>query len=184
MKRFEVTKTALEGLYRIKRLPIVDQRGFLERLFCADELGEIRKGKLVYQVNHTLTKREGSVRGMHFQKQPFADSKLVLCLRGRVFDVAVDIREHSPTFLSWYGACLGPEDGLFIGEGFAHGFQTLEEDSELIYFHGAPYSPSHEGALHPKDARIGVEWPLPISEMSERDNSHPMINPHFRGIQV
>ena len=138
--------------------------------------------KPIAQINHTFTQRQGTVRGMHFQRAPHAEMKLVNCIRGTVFDVAVDLRASSETFLRWHAEELTPDNGrsLLIPEGFAHGFQALSDDCELVYLHSAAYAPGAEAGVNPLDPRLGVCWPLPITEMSTRDAGHPMLN-HYRG---
>jgi dTDP-4-dehydrorhamnose 3,5-epimerase len=173
--------TPLEGLLLIERTPLADERGFLERLFCATELG---LAKPIRQINRTLTKRRGTVRGMHFQHPPHAEIKIVTCTRGRVFDVAVDLRRGSPTFLRWHGVELagGGTRSLLIPEGFAHGLQTLEDDCEMLYLHTADYRAQAEGGINPADARIGIRWPQPIAEMSARDRGLPPLAADFTGL--
>ena len=141
MSRFAVLDTPISGLKIIERQRLADERGFLSRMFCADELLAAGWSKPVEQINQTLTRRQGAIRGMHFQFPPHAEMKLVNCVRGEVWDVAVDLRRGSPTFLKWFGVALSPENGraLLVPEGFAHGFQVLAPDSELIYLHSCPY---------------------------------------------
>lgn len=185
MARFDFTATGLVGLTVVGRKPIEDARGFFSRFWCAEELREAGWGKPIAQINHTLTRRRGAVRGMHFQHSPHAEAKLVSCLRGEVFDVAVDLRRGSPTFLRWHGEVLSAANhrSLLIPEGFAHGFQTLAEDCELLYLHSAPYQPGAEGAVNAADPRLGIAWPLPISEQSDRDRAHAMLAADFPGIE-
>ena len=175
--RFIIHETPLPPLKVIERRPIGDARGFLERMFCADEITSLVSGKKLCQINHSLTRRQGTVRGMHFQNAPHAEIKMVSCLRGQVFDVAVDVRPQSPTYLKWHGTILSEYNfcSLLIPEGFAHGFQTLTENCELIYLHTAAYHPAAEAALNPRDPAVGIQWPLEIAELSPRDSSHPMI---------
>lgn len=184
--RFHVRETPLRGLKLIQRKPISDQRGSLERLFCADELEPLTSGKCVAQINHTVTTRSGAVRGLHFQLPPYAEIKFVSCLRGEVFDVAVDLRQGSPTFLLWHAEVLSADNHLTfaIPEGFAHGFQTLRDGCEMLYVHTAPYRPTHEGGLNAKDPRLGVRWPRDITEWSERDASFPFLTADFDGVPV
>lgn len=175
----------LSSLRVFERKPAGDDRGFLERLYERD--GSDFPGFVdVAQVNRTVTARRGTVRGMHFQWAPFAESKLVHCLRGSVFDVAVDLREGSATFLRWHGEVLSPDNHrcLWIPEGFAHGFQTLEDDSELIYVHSQPYRADHEGGLHPHDPRLAIQWPLDIAMISDRDAGHAFIDNTFEGVSA
>ena len=186
MSRFQVVDTPLAGLKIVERARQSDERGFFSRMFCADELQAAGWSKPITQINQTLTRRQGAVRGMHFQHPPHAEMKLVNCVRGEVWDVAVDLRRGSPTFLKWFGIALSPENGraLLVPEGFAHGFQVLAPESELIYFHSCPYHAASEGAVHPQELQVGVEWPLAIAEMSARDQAHPMLLPSFQGISV
>jgi dTDP-4-dehydrorhamnose 3,5-epimerase len=181
--RFEIEDAPLAGLCVLRRKPVADHRGYLERLYCEEELEAVTAGARIVQINRTLTRKRGTVRGMHFQRAPHAEMKLISCLNGEVFDGVVDIRRGSPTFLRWHGEVLNAHNRrtLIIPVGFAHGFQTLSDDCELLYFHTAAYAPSAEGALNASDPRIGIDWPLPISEMSPRDLSHPMLSTEFEG---
>ena len=183
-ERFHLIATPLHGLTLIQRKPISDHRGSLERLFCAEELEPLISGKRIAQINHTVTRRRGAVRGLHFQKPPYAEAKFVSCVRGEVFDVAVDLRQGSPTFLHWQAEVLSADNHLtfVIPEGFAHGFQTMRDDCEMLYVHTAPYRPTHEGGLNAKDPRLAVAWPQDIAEWSERDASFPFLTPDFAGL--
>ena len=138
------------------------------------------------QINHTLTGRRGTVRGMHYQRPPHAETKFISCLRGEVFDVAVDLRHDSPTFLRWHAEVLSAENHrtLVVPEGFAHGFQTLTEDCELLYLHTAAFAPDSEGALNANDPRLAIAWPQPVSDMSARDAGHPILGDEFLGIKL
>lgn len=182
--RFNIQTTPLPGLHVIVRKPIGDSRGYLERMFCLDELRDVFGERRVVQINRTSTQNKGTVRGLHFQCPPHAEMKFVSCLRGSVFDVAVDLRKGSPTFLCWYAELLtGDNNKTFaIPEGFAHGFQTQTDDCELLYLHTAAYVPLVEAGLHPLDTRLAIAWPLPISEMSDRDASHAYICADFEGV--
>ncbi len=186
MSRFRVIDTPLRDLKVVERSRVGDARGYLSRLFCADELASAGWSGRVAQVNHTLTRREGTVRGLHFQHPPDAELKLVSCLRGEVWDVAVDLRRGSATFLQWFGRHLTGDNGqaLLIPQGFAHGFQTLCDDCELIYLHSEAYAPHSEAAVHPQDPRVAIRWPRAISDMSMRDRSHPWLAADFEGIPI
>jgi dTDP-4-dehydrorhamnose 3,5-epimerase len=186
MSRFRIVETPIAGLKIVERSSRSDDRGFLARMFCAEELQQAGWSKPIAQINHTLTRQQGAVRGMHFQFPPHAEMKLVNCVRGEVWDVAVDLRRDSPSFLQWFAVALSPENGraLLVPEGFAHGFQALAPDCELIYFHSHPYHPVSEGALHPREPKVGVAWPLEITELSARDQGHPMLTSAFQGISV
>ena len=182
--RFDVIDTLLQGLKIIQRKPLGDNRGYLERLFCQADFNELLKKKSIIQVNHTLTEKIGTLRGMHFQWPPYAETKFVLCLKGEVYDVAVDVRAHSPTFLAWHGEILNSTNHkmIFIPEGFAHGFQTMTENCEMLYFHTASYNSNAEGTLNARDLTLAITWPLPVTEQSLRDKQHPMINDEFMGV--
>ena len=184
MARFDCIDTPLLGLKVIQRKRIEDSRGFLSRFFCANEFNAYGFNKPVSQINHTLTRQKGAVRGLHYQQPPHAEIKLVSCLKGEVFDVAVDLRKDSPTFLHWHGELLSDNNqrSLLIPEGFAHGFQTLTEDCELIYLHSAPYVKEAEAALNVTDPKLDIAWPLNMTELSERDRSHPMLKLDFEGM--
>lgn len=186
MNRFKIVDTPLAGLKVVERSRLADDRGFFSRMFCADELRAAGWSKPIAQINQTLTRRAGAVRGLHFQLPPHGEIKLVNCVRGEVWDVAVDLRKGSPTFLKWFGVQLSAENrrALLIPEGFAHGFQALAPDSELIYFHSCAYHQASEGALHVEEPLVAVEWPQPIAELSARDQGHPMLLPSFEGISV
>lgn len=186
VSRFDFHDTALQGLKRVERKPIEDARGFFARFFCAEEFRAAGLDKPIAQINHTLTRSKGTVRGLHFQHPPHAETKLVSCLVGSVFDVAVDLRTDSPSFLCWHGEILSAENrrSLLIPEGYAHGFQTLTAECELLYLHTAPFHAAAEGALNVSDPALGIDWPLPVSDTSARDRSHPFIDRHFSGIRL
>lgn len=185
-ERFSFVKTPLGGLYKIERKPIQDSRGFFSRFFCTEEFKEIGFTSHIAQINHTRTKKMGVVRGMHYQYPPYTETKIVTCIKGEVFDVALDIRKDSPTFLQWHAEILNTENqsSLYIPEGFAHGFQTIKENCELLYIHSSSYQADAEGALNLKDPKLSIDWPLEITEISERDRKHPMIDIKFEGIDI
>lgn len=170
-ERFDFIMTPLEGLSVLRRRPQEDARGLLERMYCADELAPILGARRVAQINRTFTRRAGTVRGLHFQYPPHAETKIVSCLRGSIFDVAVDLRCGSQAYLAWHGRVLSAENGesIVIPEGFAHGFQTLEPDCELLYVHTARHAPHAEGGLNALDPSLGIVWPLEVIERSDRD---------------
>lgn len=184
MTRSTLGLTQLSGVYVIQRQPIGDVRGYLERLFCREELQPVIGARSIVQINHTLTARAGTVRGMHFQHPPHAEMKLVTCLRGVVFDVAVDLRQGSPTYLKWYAERLSANNHktLAIPEGFAHGFQTLTDDCELLYLHTAAYQKDAEDGLDALDAALAIDWPLPITDRSARDQGHAPLTADFAGL--
>lgn len=186
MSRLIASDLPLPGLKRVTRQRIGDRRGFLSRLFCAEELAAAGWLKPVAQINHTCTALRGTVRGLHFQHPPHAEMKLVSCIRGEVWDVAVDVRAGSPTFLRWHAERLSAENGqaLLLPEGFAHGFQALTDDVELLYCHSAAYHAGAETGLNPQDAHLNIAWPLAITELSARDASHPLLTSAFEGVRL
>ena len=182
--RFDFHPTPLTGLWVVQRKSVEDHRGFFCRFFCAEEFQAVGLEKPIAQINHTYTVKKGAVRGLHFQYPPYSEGKIVSCLRGEVYDVAVDIRKGSPTFLRWHGEIISATNqrSLLIPEGFAHGFQTLTENCELLYLHSEAFHPKAEGALNVADPGIGIVWPIAMTEISERDRNHPFINSDFEGI--
>jgi dTDP-4-dehydrorhamnose 3,5-epimerase len=186
LTRFTVTDLPLTGLKLIERQRLGDARGFLSRLFCSDELTVIGWHKTIAQINHTFTSQLGTIRGLHFQVPPHAEMKLVSCIRGEVWDVVVDLRYKSPTFMQWHAQILSAQNGhaLLIPEGFAHGFQTLKDDCELLYMHTEVYVPQAEAALRFNDERLDIIWPLPVAEISVRDQGHPLLTSKFNGIKL
>ena len=182
--RFERIETAFAGLLLLRRRRIGDARGHLSRLFDAEDMAELEWPGGVAQVNETMTAKAGTVRGFHFQKPPFAEAKLVTCIRGRIVDIAIDIRRGSPTFLKSYAAELSAENAssLLIPQGFAHGIQALSDDVTLIYAHSAPYRGEAEGGLNPLDPALAIDWPLPPANISPRDQSHPLLDNTFTGL--
>jgi len=186
MSRFDFLETPLEGLVLVQRKALEDDRGFLSRFYCAEEFRVAGINKPIAQINHTLTRNKATVRGLHFQYAPHAEVKLVSCVKGEIWDVAVDLRRGSPTYLKWHGELLSDKNrkSLLIPEGFAHGFQALTPDCELIYLHTAAYHPELEGALNVLDPALNIDWPLQIYELSERDRQHAFIDNNFQGIAV
>jgi len=184
--RFNFLSTGFDGLKIIHRLPVIDDRGSFTRLFCAEEFQAVGMKKPIVQINRSENRDKGMVRGLHFQYPPDSETKIVSCLKGAVFDVLVDLRAGSKTFLHWCADVLLADDqnAFYIPEGFAHGFQTLEDDCILLYFHTAFYTSAAEGAFNVKDPRLNISWPLPITKMSDRDKVHPFISEDFSGIEV
>ena len=172
-----MTDILIKGLQIIEGSSHLDNRGAFSRLFCARELEPFIEQKRIVQINHSLTRTVGTIRGMHYQKPPHQEIKIVRCLRGRVFDVIVDLRRSSPTFLRWVAVdlCSDKLKAVIIPEGCAHGFQVLEENSELLYLHTAFYSPDSESGVHFNDPKLSIDWPLAPVEVSARDQNHPFL---------
>lgn len=182
----KVTPTSIEGVAVVDTDLIHDHRGAFARLFCERDLAEVFSPRRVVQTNLSRTVARGALRGMHFQQAPHAEAKLVRCLRGRVFDVALDLRRGSPTFLKWHAEELSPDNcsALLIPEGCAHGFQALTDDCELLYLHTAFYEPSAEDGVRFDDPRAGIDWPLELTDISERDRNHALLEAGFEGFEI
>ena len=186
MGSLTIHATALAGLYEIHGNTSSDARGRFSRLFCEQELAAIRPGLHFTQINLSQTAAKGSVRGMHYQMPPAAEAKLVRCLRGRVFDVALDLRTGSTTFLQWHAVELAEDNdrAIFIPEGFAHGFQTLSDDAQLLYMHTVSWTPASEAGLRHDDPRLAIAWPDSVTVSSERDRSFALLGPDFVGVSL
>lgn len=178
--------TPLGGLYEILLQPVGDARGRFTRLFCESELAPIRRDLRFAQINLSETRGRGTLRGMHYQTPPAAEAKLIRCLRGSVFDVAVDLRAESPTFLHWHALELTSDNNraIFIPEGFAHGFQALTDEVHLLYMHTASWTPACEAGLRHDDPRLAIHWPLPVTTISERDRGYRLIDEIFAGMSL
>lgn len=186
MGEMKFLPTPIPDLYEIRTAPFTDARGRFTRLFCEQEFECMRSNLHFPQINLSASHMRGTVRGLHYQTPPAAEAKLVRCLRGRVFDVAVDLRAGSSTFLSWHALELSDDNALavYIPEGFAHGFQTLTDDVQVLYMHTASWTPMFEAGLRHDDARLSIRWPLPVTALSDRDCSYAPIDDAFAGIRT
>ena len=184
MQALTAQAAPIAGIWHLQRLLRTDERGSFARLFDAGLLANWGWDGNVQQVNHSHTKQAGTVRGMHWQAPPWADWKLVTCLRGQVFDVALDLRQDSPTFLKWHAQVLNADQGdaLLIPPGCAHGFQALTNDVELVYCHSQPYQPSHDHGLNPLDPAFNIAWPQPVRQLSDKDQQQARLTPAFTGV--
>jgi dTDP-4-dehydrorhamnose 3,5-epimerase len=182
--RFELMPLAVPGVFAVRRGRVGDARGSLSRMFCAQELAVAGWRWPLAQINHARTELAGTVRGLHFQNPPHEEAKLISCLRGRAWDVAVDLRRDSPTFLRWCAQEISAdnETAMLIPPGCAHGFQALTDGVELVYAHSAPHVPHAEGGLSPLDPDLAITWPLPVERLSSRDASHPWLGATFTGL--
>ena len=173
---FEETKLAGAFIIDVKRLG--DNRGFFGRAFCQNEFEEHGLKPAIAQANVAYNKSKGTLRGMHFQFPPKAETKLVRCTRGAIVDIIVDLRPESPTFLEHIAVELNEDNrrALYVPERFAHGYQVLADDTETSYMVGEFYSPEDEGGLMYNDPRLGLEWPLPVEEISEKDGKWQLID--------
>ena len=178
----DIIRTSIAGAFEVRHDVRSDDRGRFRRQYCEREFAAAGLNTRWVQINHSVTFGRGSVRGMHFQHPPATEAKLVSCPVGRAFDVAVDLRSGSPTFLQWAAVKLSEASSFYLPEGCAHGFQALTEEVHLIYQHSASYAPEAEGGVRFDDPAIGIEWPLPIGTVSDRDCSFALIDRDFRGI--
>lgn len=178
-------EASLAGAYVIELEPFRDERGLFVRTFCQKEFASIGFHKQIVQINHSVTRQKGAVRGLHYQLPPACETKIIRCVQGTVFDVMVDIRKRSSTYLKWHGVELSKDNMqmVFIPEGFAHGFQTLTDNAELIYHHSEFYNPEYERGLRFDDPALAIHWPLKVSDLSERDKNHPLLGGDFSGIR-
>ena len=172
------TELPLKGAYTIDLEKMEDDRGFFARYWCKNEFEELGLDANIVQINNSMSRYKGTLRGLHFQCPPKAETKIVRCIYGTIWDVIVDIRESSPTYGKWYGTELNDINRtmMYVPKGFAHGFQTLVDNVELLYLHSEFYSQKHESGLSYNDKTIAIDWPLPVSEISERDKLYPTLN--------
>jgi dTDP-4-dehydrorhamnose 3,5-epimerase len=179
-------KTNLQGSYIVDIVAANDERGWFARTFDKKEFSEIGFTGEWVQLNHSFTNKKGTIRGMHYQLPPFAEVKLVRCIAGAVFDVIIDLRKNSGTFLHWFGTELsaGNKKMLYIPEGFAHGFQTLTDNCELIYHHSQFYKPGFEAGIKYNDTVINIKWPGEVTHTSKRDEEHVYLADNFEGIKI
>lgn len=184
--RMKFIEATLAGAYAIELEPFMEERGLFARTFCQKEFATIGFHKQIVQINHSVTKQKGTIRGMHYQRPPVSEIKIIRCVQGKIFDVMVDLRANSLTFMQWHGMELS-KDNLrmaYIPVGFAHGFQTLTDNAELIYHHSAFYSPEYEHGLRFDDPALAIKWPLPLGVISPKDQSYPLTNKNFKGIKI
>jgi len=179
-------ETKIKDLYIAELEPFSDDRGFFARAYCNKELERINIEKPIKQINHSSTSTVGAIRGMHYQNTPYAEIKMVRCIVGEVFDVAVDLRKDSDTFLQWHGEYLNSKNFkmMVIPEGFAHGFQVTKPNSELLYFHTESYTQKAELGVLFNDEKIGIKWPLQVTNISDRDLKHKPITKEFKGLNI
>lgn len=179
-------ETPLKGAYIIETEPFKDSRGLFARTYCKNEFQQIGHHKEFVQFNHSMTVQKGTIRGMHYQVPPSAEIKLIRCVRGCVFDVIIDIRENSPSFLSYVSVELSEDNMkiIYVPEGFAHGFQTLENNTQLIYHHTQFYTPENERGIRYNDPAIHINWPLDAVNITEKDQNYSLIDNHFKGIKT
>ena len=185
MNKFKFIKTSIPDVKVCISQPIKDERGYLDRVYCQHEFRKITRSS-IKQINRTFTKKVGTIRGFHYQKKPYSEIKIIKCVKGKIFDVALDIRKNSSTFLKYHAEIISAENNkiILIPEGFAHGFQTLTENCELIYFHTQFYNKKSESGINLLDSKINIKWPKKISFISQRDKNFSLIKANFDGINL
>lgn len=169
------TETPLAGAFAVDPEPVGDERGSFARTFCAEEFDRLGLEPAVAQCNVSTNVRRGTLRGLHWQEAPYGEAKLVRCTAGAIHDVIVDLRPESPTFCHWHAARLSAANGraLYVPRGFAHGFQTVADGSEVLYQMSTPFVPGSARGIRYDDPRFAIDWPLPVAVVSERDASYP-----------
>ncbi|MEO1528408.1 MAG: dTDP-4-dehydrorhamnose 3,5-epimerase [Planctomycetota bacterium] len=179
-------ETPLSGVLRVELTPISDDRGWFARTYCTREMRDAGIHDTFVQTNHSQSRHRGTLRGLHYQIGPHAEAKLIRCTKGRIFDVAVDIRAGSPTFGEWFGVELTDSNYqmLYIPQGFAHGYQTLEDNAEATYSSSSYYEPGSERQIRYDETRIGVQWPVDPPILSPKDESSKPLEVSFQGISV
>ena len=184
MRRFDVETTNIDGMLKLKASPFKDDRGSFQRLFCSKLFVELGWPNGPLQTNLSHSKAEGTIRGMHFQAPPYAEMKLLFCVTGGIFDAVVDLRANSPTFLSTQYVELNSEDNtlLLIPSYCAHGFQTLQRDTKVIYFHSAEHNPTAERVLSAFDPTFSIPWPIDVTVISEKDRQAELLPKIYRGL--
>ena len=173
--------TPLDGAYIIELEKIGDDRGFFSRLYCSDDFKKYGIKKKIKQINNSYSEHTGTLRGIHFQSKPKQESKLLRCINGSLFDVIVDLRKNSKTYKKWFGAVLSSKNRkmMYVPEGFGHGFLTLEDHTEVIYFVSESFSPGHEKTLIWNDKEIGIKWPVKPIVISDKDKNNPSFDESF-----
>ena len=171
------TETKLQGAFILDIDPHADQRGFFARTFCAQEFAAHGLNPCVVQCSLAFNGKQGTLRGMHYQTAPAMETKLVRCTAGAIYDVIIDLRPDSPTYRSYIGVELSAENRrtLYVPEMFAHGYQTLTDAAEVVYQMNEFYAPECARGLHYNDPAFGIAWPLPVSEISEKDANAPLL---------
>lgn len=171
----KITKTKIEGVFIIEPEPREDKRGYLARVFAKEELKKAGIDFSIVHINRSLSKQKGVIRGMHYQKKPKEEDKIIQCLAGKIFDVALDLRSGSKTFGQWVGQIVDPQNKkmLLVPKGCAHGFQTLEKNSVVEYFVTQYYAPDFEEGVRYNDPYFSIDWPIKKAILSEKDANWP-----------
>jgi dTDP-4-dehydrorhamnose 3,5-epimerase len=172
------TETKLKGAFIIELDKHLDDRGFFARSFCKNEFSQLGLNNDIVQINNSLSKHKGTLRGLHYQVFPKQEDKIIRCIKGAIYDVVIDLRSESETFLEWFGLELSEVNrkALFVPKGFAHGYLTLADNSELFYLSTEYYSAESEKGVRWDDPKFNIEWPIDITEISEKDAAHPLFS--------
>ena len=178
-----ITQLNIKGVYKIIPEVIGDERGGFFRYYCKNEFSGLTKNEFV-QMNHSFNKLKGTLRGLHYQANPHGEEKLVRCIKGEIFDVFVDLRKDSESYLKWQSTILSEKNKeiLFLPKGIAHGFITVQDDTHILYQHTQFYNADFERGIRYNDPKLNIKWPIPTTIVSARDMNHKMINKDFNGI--
>ncbi len=184
MGKLTTKPTSIEGVFLVESQVFKDERGQFQRLFCEDELHTVIGDRRIRQINYSKTSNKGTVRGLHFQVPPFQEMKIIRCIKGSILDIGVDLRQNSPTFLKHIRIELTETNNfaLVLPEGVAHGFQSLENDIEMIYLHTHRYQANSEAGIPWDDPILAIDWPLPVTEISQRDKNHSYLTKDYKGL--
>ena len=183
---FHSKETSFKDLKIFELFKFNDGRGDFCRIFNQKEFAKLLPGFKVAQINYSRTKQAGTIRGMHYQASPGLEAKFISCCRGTVFDVVVDIRKNSETFMKYFSITLSSEvpTAIYVPEGFAHGFQSLEKNSELIYLHSEYYNENLQRGLNPLDPTLSIPWPLALTAISQKDSEQGFVSDKFVGLEI
>lgn len=167
----EFQETRFKGVYIVNTQPRYDNRGYFMRIYCSDEFSKYAQLFSIVQVNQSLSKKKGTIRGLHYQNSPFEEDKYIQCVQGSIFDVVIDLRKDSETYQKWFGIILKATDSilLFVSKGFAHGYQALEDNTVVQYSTSQKYRPDHENGIRWNDPNFSIEWPIQIPIISSKD---------------
>ena len=182
----KIIKSKLSGVAEIESNPFVDHRGWFVRYFCQEQIKELNGGKEIVQINSSFTKRKGTIRGLHFQNSPYCEDKIVRCLSGQIFDVVLDLRLESKTFGQWQSIILDSEkmNMVYIPKGFAHGFQTLTDNCQILYLHTEYRNQKSEDGYYYNSPYLGIDWPLELTDISERDKNLKIFDKSSKKIKL
>ena len=185
MKKINLVKN-INGIKLIKYFSSKDSRGYFSKIFSSDSFRKLGFANKVCQINISSNLKKGTVRGFHYQKQPKNEQKIIICIKGEILDIAIDLRNKSKNFLKKYKFKLSDKkcNCLFIPRGFAHGFQSLTNNSQIIYIHSELYSSKLDSGINPFDKSLKINWPIRITNVSKRDKLLPKIDSYFKGINI